>query len=180
MAYEEFCHPNYSSLLEKVDNYIDAYRARVEAYIKPDGQHLSAETIDAICDRKRTLLMSKVSRIANKERYIFVELPIAVLDIYVPVSLPWAARRDEDGNVIRRTFRDYLVFFYVSTDGTKVIFPLAGKPINSCRPDGVTDEEIDAWRAVLDSRGFNWTNALNTMQYRARLESVEYSASEDI
>jgi len=173
--YEEFRHPSMIEAKAQYDALLSARRTKIEEYLTENNIPITEEIIEKYWrGYKRRLKREFRSKISNTGLYVFAELPIAFLDFNVPDALPWNTKIVDDVEVTR-TIREYLAIYNESLDGTKVLFALCGKPVSVSRPKGVTVAEINIWRTLLESRGFDWANAGTIAQWRQRLASPAYS-----
>jgi hypothetical protein len=181
--YEEFRHPTTIAAKEQYDDLLLARRTKIEEYLTENNIPITEAIIEKYWrGYKRRLKREFRSRVRNTGLYVFAELPIAFLDFEVPNALPWNTKEINTGTEeepviesVKRTVREYLAIYNESLDGTKVLFALGGKPVTGSRPKGVTRAEIDIWRTLLESRGFDWANAGTIAQWRQRLTSPAYS-----
>jgi hypothetical protein len=186
--YEEFWHPYVIQSRQVYDNLLAARRTAVEEYLMEHSMPLTEEVIEIYWRGYRRRLQRQFRNVLHSflGLHVFAELPIAFLDLNVPAALGWHTKTEQTDTdpthgypiftTTQRTMREYLIRYDESLDGTKVLFCLAGSPHGSGREGRVTAAELDVWKALLESQGFDWNNAGNFNQWRQRLASAVYTS----
>lgn len=169
--YENFRHPKRIAAEQWLANRLAARRVQIETYLNNNGIPVTDEIIERYYRGYRRRLLRRI-RPAYSVRglYVFVRLPVAILQENVPASLPWNTKLVDDV-AQPRTFEEYLVNYRVTPNQTQVVFMLCGKPDGRSRPFPVGTREINRWRTLLENRGYDWTNAANLTQFRALVKS---------
>jgi hypothetical protein len=182
--YEEFRHPKYIAAQEWLESKLAERRAKIEQWCSEHGIEPTEEIIERhYRGYRRTLIRQIRHRITDTGLHVFVELPVAFLDLDVPDHFPYDTVEvitGYDANQVpitdtqKRTMRQYITGYSTTIDGTKCIFQLGGTLPSGHRPHPPQAAEITLWKNFLTANGFDWSKAGTYTQYKQRLGSSQY------
>lgn len=118
----------------------------------------------------------------NNNLYAFIEAPVELLNIEVPVGAKWSSvitGYDENGEPITRqkTMSEFLLHKIYSLDGTKVLVLLSAMQSPVYRIRGVNESDLNDWDLYLTPYNLNYASGawMTIDEYKVKLNSIEYN-----